>query len=309
MIYVKISGRLGNQLFQYAFVKMLQKYNPKEKVVFNFDSVYRAHENENDGHENTLRYFHTLGTEITDDINYSILQYIIWKVYNKFYPRSGSFSIRDKYERRWLLIMQFFGMYYLSLGYYPFRLKKPWWVKNLIVKGFFESPKYAEEIKAQLETEFQPLQPLLPENKDLLDVIRQRNSVCISIRRGDFVDNPANKNVYFVCDKQYFQNAIKKIKEKVSNPVFIVFSNDIEWAKQNVEIDGECYYESGKDPVWETFRLMSSCKHFIISNSTLHWWAQYLSPNPDKVVIAPSRWYRSDFQSDLYQDNWLLQEV
>lgn len=309
MIYIKMGGRLGNQMFQYAFAKVLQKHNPQEKIVFNFDAVYRGQKFPCDGFENSLRYFHTLGTEVNDDINYSIPQYIIWKIYNRFYPRGNSFKLRDKYERRWLRILQFFGMYYLSLGDYPFRLKKPWWVKNLIVKGFFETNRYASEIKAELQKNFQPLQPLLPENQKLMDVIRHRNSVCISIRRGDFVDDPNNKNVYFVCDRQYFQNAIQKIKEKVQDPVFILFSNDIEWAKQNVKIDGECFYESGKDPVWETFRLMSSCKHFIISNSTLHWWAQYLSPNPDKVVIAPNRWYRTDFQSALFQSNWLLQEV
>ena len=66
------------------------------------------------------------------------------------------------------------------------------------------------------------------------------------------------------------------------------------------------YYESGKDEVWETFRLMRACKHFIISNSTLHWWAQYLGEDKGKVIMAPSRWYRSDFQSALYLPGWTL---
>lgn len=79
----------------------------------------------------------------------------------------------------------------------------------------------------------------------------------------------------------------------VPDPVFIVFSNDIPWVKENLKIDGEVYYESGRDPVWETFRLMYSCRHFIISNSTLHWWAQFRSLNKDKIVVVPERWYNA----------------
>ena len=110
------------------------------------------------------------------------------------------------------------------------------------------------------------------------------------VRRGDFMSE-ANKKIFYVCDIEYYKNAATYIKEYVENPFFIVFSNEIEWVKANLNLNGEAIYESGKDPVWETFRLMESCKHFIISNSTLHWWAQYLCDNLDKIVVAPDRWY------------------
>ena len=113
-----------------------------------------------------------------------------------------------------------------------------------------------------------------------------------------------------ICDSNYFYDAIKIIKKRIDKPVFIVFSDDIEWVKNNMNFGADTYYESGEDPIWEKIRLMYTCKHFIISNSTFSWWAQYLSDNKQKIVIAPKRWkntaYKSDTSKlDIYQDFWI----
>lgn len=100
-----------------------------------------------------MKWFNTKGTEQQDVVNYSILQYAVWKMFNRFYPRTSSFSKRNKYERKWLPIMKFFGMYFLNLGYAKFPLKKPWWVKNLIVNGAFECEHYFDGIGDELNKE------------------------------------------------------------------------------------------------------------------------------------------------------------
>lgn len=311
MIYLNMGGgRLGNQLFRYAFAKELQKHNPKETIVFNFDEIHRTLYVSGFPNDNYLQHFKIDGLECQEAINYSIPQYIIWKIYNRFYPRQGNFIEKQRYEKKWVRILEFFGLYFFNYGFHSFKLKKPWWVKNIIVNGAFESEKYFPDIKAQLKEELVPRSPIHEYNAELLKIIESTNSVAISIRRGDFVDDKRIKGTYFVCDKRYYEEAISTIKERLENPTFIFFSNDIEWVKGNISIDGcPCYYESGKDEVWETLRLMSSCKHFIISNSTLHWWAQYLSENEDKIVIAPSRWFNLDMRSDIYQNNWILLPV
>lgn len=304
-----MDGRLGNQFFRYAFARHLHKHNPHETIIYNFDAILRQHRKDGDGQENSLRYFKTQGTDLQDGVNYSVIQYIVNKIFRRFYPYGKSFEVRDGYERRWLPVLKFFGLYYLNLGYSHFPQKKPWWIKNLIVNGSFECEKYFSDVKDELKMAFQPSAPLLEYNENLMNIIRHENSVAVSIRRGDFVKDKSVRDVYYVCGQHYYEKAVEEIKKRVSNPVFIIFSNDIEWAESNFHITGaKCFYESGNDPAWETMRLMSSCKHFVISNSTFHWWAQELSTQTGKVVIAPSRWYNNKFESALYQKNWILIE-
>jgi len=311
MIYINMGGgRLGNQFFRYAFARLLQKHNPGEVIIYNCDEIHRTYCTSGFHNENTLRYFNTRGVDYQDAINYSIAQYIILKIYNRFFPHGGSFKSINRYDRKWVKVLEFFGLYFLNLGYYPFRLKKPWWVKDIIVNGSFECDRYFSEIKDELLEAFQAKEPLQEYNQELMQTIQSTKSIAISIRRGDFVDDPQIKSKYFVCDKTYYEQAISLIREKIVNPTFIFFSNDIEWVKQNIHIEGcQCYYESGRDEQWEVMRLMSACKHFIISNSTFHWWAQYLSTNKNKIVIAPSRWFNDEYRSEIYQDNWITLPV
>ena len=78
--------------------------------------------------------------------------------------------------------------------------------------------------------------------------------------------------------------------------------------RQNLHFKGSVLVENnnGDDPVWEKMRLMSACKHFIISNSTFSWWAQFLSENPDKVVVAPSTWRKNEYHNCLYDESFIL---
>ena len=135
--------------------------------------------------------------------------------------------------------------------------------------------------------------------------IENNESVCISIRRGDFLANEHKKDC-FICDNNYFYKAISEIKKRLANPKFIVFSDDVEWCKNNMNFPSDTRFEDGNDPLWEKMRLMYSCKNFIISNSTFSWWAQYLSRNDNKIVIAPKKWRNNNYVSDIYEKNWIL---
>ena len=303
MIHIYIGGRLGNQLFQYAFVRMLQYHNPNEEVAWHWDRVLKRGEKE-DGWENSLVYFNTVDTQNVSEPQLTFIQKVCLKLYWLKYPYHGTRELCIKYQRRWGKLLGKVGVYYNERGYFPFQNKISR-KRNILIRGYFESPKYFAEIDHLLRKEIQPKFPLLQHNQSLMHTIEDTNSICVSIRRGDFVTDNNFRKRYYICDKRYIDRAIEYMQSNIQNPVFIFFSDDIEWVKKNLLCDAVCFYERGDDPVWEKLRLMYSCKHFIISNSTFSWWAQHLGQYEKKMVVAPAGWYNSPIQSDLYEENWI----
>jgi hypothetical protein len=141
------------------------------------------------------------------------------------------------------------------------------------------------------------------------------NSVCVHIRRGDFLTNPTHGFVGL----EYIVSAMKKIKgkidpEKIGNLgpsiKFFIFSDDIEWCKSHIQSKEEIYFvmdSPNKEKSGIILEIMKNCKHFIISNSSFSWWAAWLSENPEKIVIAPKRWFH-EFDADtcdLIPERWI----
>lgn len=313
MVATFIKGRLGNQMFQYAFSKAIKLAQGNDSpLIFDFSNVYRMGKPE-DGWEDALKYFKVEKYRKEQRImrKYtSILQKFIFLLY-KLDKKFGFFFSKES----WFSLFRKNGLLFVScnggnsLYYYPIYHKylNHGTFEKIICNGYFEVPALFEHIKPILMEEFTPKLPPRTENKYLYDVINSTNSVCVTVRRGDYLDDRFI-NKFFVCDINYFNAAIKKAKEVIQKPVFVFFSDDIEWVKSYISVDAPSYYESGTDPVWEKLRLMYSCKHFIISNSTFSWWAQYLSRNTEnKVVISPDHWFNTkiDIPSSLISDDFI----
>lgn len=308
MVQIEIHGRLGNQMFQYASIKGIMRKYEYTELGMNFQNeVYRRN------FENNLVDFNIDKYEEIKKINLNVYQKflltmvkVLQKILEKICKTREKFLIKQNYfERKLAPFLSKNGIYLLQQGYVEFRKTK---FKNQICIGCFESPKYFNHIKKEILEEFTPKVEMLKENDALYEHIKKEESVCISIRRGDFLSDK-NKKAHYVCTPEYFKKAVELMKSKIDNPTFIIFSDDIGWVKENMKFEGKVLYESGKDPVWEKLRLMYSCKHFIISNSTFSWWAQYLSRNEKKIVIAPSRWKNTYQNKDIYEENWDLIEV
>lgn len=308
MIYTTLNGRCGNQLFAYAMTKEIQYLTGDEQIVF-CDACLRE---ENDpSFRNELISFRVSSYEISHErgkqvfLHGSIVQKIVYFLF-KIHCRIPYKQRVDFYRRqeRWQPVLNKFGIYEITHGFSPIKTGK---VKNKFINGYFEDKKWFPDVREDLLRELKP-RMINHFNDDLYDKICTSESVCISIRRGDFLSNKL-RGVRDICDENYFRKAIEIMKDKVPNATFIFFSDEIDWVKENYNFGVPSFYETGNDGVAEKLRLMSGCKHFVLSNSTFSWWAQYLSTNEKKVVISPDHWLIiPGYKHQLIEDSWILIE-
>ena len=302
MIYVNVSGNAGNQFFQYAFArKIMLQFNDKltldMRYILSGDGIHKA--------ENALKYFHTVPFVESLDGKYYPIQRFVCAFLRRILPdmytpnEPKRFSFLRKYKRFLSNIGLYFydGSDYIDYGLNSRR------TKNILIKGLWESDRYFNDIRDLLLDELTPKYPPRIENKELHKIINESESICVSVRKFNKQKLP---NRFYTLDADYYYNGVKHIKKTYPEAKVFVFSDDIEWCRKNLFFGEDTFYESGSNPIWEIVRLMSSCKHFVISNSTFSWWAQYLSRNPGKIVVAPREWRRNEcVPIDIYEDNWV----
>lgn len=294
-IHLYIRGNCGNQFFQYAFAREIQEKIGGELII-NYSKV-RNSSNSMAESDNLLKEFNTVPYKYENNIGFGGL---IFKALKLFHILGGLKTFEKKtyiFFLKCAKFLPYFGIYYFDAAYYPFKFIKR---RNIFINGYFESPQYFTDIDERIVEELKPKKPELTQNEELYNIINNFESVCVTLKRRD-TENPK-----YSYSLNYYYSAIDYLCKRLSNPVFIIFSDDIEWCKRNIQIDAKVYYETKNNPIWEKIRLMSGCKHFVIYNSTFSWWAQHLSTNKDKIVVAPSKWMQRDDQPiDIYEDGWV----
>ena len=168
--------------------------------------------------------------------------------------------------------------------------------------GYFQCEKYFLHMRDRLLSEFQirnPPSKLLA----IKSITNGCNSVSLHIRRGDYVQF---SDTMGLCSIDYYRSAMSFLRKKTKTPKFFIFSDDIEWAKSAFANETDCVFIS--EP-WENslcdISLMSTCRHNIIANSTYSWWGAWLNQNPEKIVIAPSKWLATGQHTDIVPDSWI----
>jgi hypothetical protein len=289
MIGVDFTGRLGNQMFTYAFTRVLMEKYGEKSFTANFKRCGNPLENmwgDSLCHFNVMPY---------KSVNYDLIlkkgtslqriAYIIYMLLNKLPLIGNNDNLMSCIEFR----LRKKNIYFTGAADVAFQVERS--RGPVFIRGYFQDKRFFDHIRPILTREFTPKHSPLEHNKLLYEAISQPNSVCVSVRRGDYLSATYKKDFY-VCTPNYYDKAIQRICHRVEKPLFIFFSDDIQWVREHMHVEGyQCFYERGDDPVWETMRMMSGCHHFIISNSTFAWWASYLSDREGKIIIAPSRWF------------------
>jgi hypothetical protein len=181
-------------------------------------------------------------------------------------------------------------------------------VKRLYLNGFFHTGAMVEEVADVMRTELVLKAPAEGKNLEVLEQIRRsRHSVSIHVRRGDCTSPEADR-VHLPLE--YYLRALAIMQERLGDPTFFVFSDDMPFVKQYLPRNiSKVFVEHNDDfSAHEDLRLMSACHHHIIANSTFSWWGAWLSPGTDKMVIAPRHWYgpTDSYWPELLPSSWLL---
>lgn len=307
MIYVEMLGRMGNQMFSYAFARKIQIDNPNQMIATDFSNFEHIDESWID----YLDYFDCSYNHIVATRKTSFLQKMILRLY--FTQKKGRHTNIDSYEKRCAGLLQLFGLYIYETGFFPFKTRD--FNKNKLLIGYFESSNYFDDIKPILKKDFD-ISGIEQRNhlKKYFEKIDPNRDVCVGIRKWSKI---LDSNEYNVCSAEYYYNAIRKIKTrcKLERIKLYIFTEDPEWAKENYPFEDETEYitssVNGEIKPWEAMCLMMRFKYYIIANSSFFWWGQYLSKYEDRVTVAPAKWRGINFEShrDIYQKDWLLVDV
>ena len=262
MIIVKITGGLGNQMFQYAMGKQLAI---KHNTQLMFDTLELALYKKNlyTSRPFKLNIFPLIKKDLLflsdnhhlpiNNINY----YKVWiALYRKF---KGIKNICQD--------LQLIPEYYSSLP------------DQVYLDGIWNSESFFKEHAHTIRTLFAFNSDLNENNREWLKKINNCTSISLHVRRGDYL-SPCHRSTYNICNENYYRIAIDFIIRSVNNPKFFVFSDDIHWVKKNISHPNYIFHyveNNTGSQSFEDMRLMSHCIHHITANSTF-------IPNTTKII-------------------------
>lgn len=264
VVTARVIGGLGNQLFIYAAARALAVRNG---VALELDTIsgYTADEY---GRTYDLQHFQIKATQASG--------------WHCFADESG--ERRRYWTRKINGFLPFRCRRYIRQDR-PFehRLVKLRVSGRLYIEGYWQDEKYFKDVASLIRMELQPQASPSADNLVLAQKMASVDSVCLHARRHQYE---------FKLPPVYYSEAIRRIKTLVPNAHFFCFSDDVGWVRENIVADSPLTIvsEDGKNKNCDDLWLMTQCKHYIIANSTFSWWGAWLNPDPNKIVLAPSRW-------------------
>jgi hypothetical protein len=290
MIIANVIGGLGNQMFQYAAARSLslQLEQPLRLDISMFDG-YSLHQ----GFELERVFTCEIKTATEKDIR-AILAWQSAPLIRRILQRPRMAFLRNP-----KLVVE------PRFSYWPeFRFI----ARNSYLVGYWQSEKYFKSIATTIREDYNYKQPIDIHNAKWVAKIGEVNSVSMHVRRGDYVSDPRANATHGLCSLEYYRAAIRHVADRVADPHFFIFSDDMEWVRENMKVDYPCEYVSHNDGAesYRDMQLMSTCQHHIIANSSFSWWGAWLNPREDKIVVAPERWFPDQQRQtdDLIPPQW-----
>lgn len=265
MIRVVMLGRLGNNLFQYALGRVLAE---RHRVPLVLDGGRF-----NPGDWAMVRQIQRLGIKAEIRRGPSLLTRAMYRL-----------ARRHPWEfRGWTVVKEEEGFSGFDAGH----LNAP---DDSVLMGYFQSPRYFEEIEGLLRDELDLTRvPWAPGTLKMAERLKDPSVVAVHVRRTDYV----GWDVFDVCGPDYYRRAMARLREMKEGLRFVMFSDDPGWCRKTFAEDGVevcALPEAAGDPLHD-LHLMSCAGHHIIANSSYSWWAAWLGKKPGQRVIVPPVWF------------------
>jgi len=261
MILFLSDGRLGNQLFQYAFLNTIAKNN--EKII-------------------TANMEQFVGKF---DIKNKNFQHLELGKYNLFFIR----KLIKPYFLKLLIKVKLIGyirqersqtsavpLYIIKKGFLPI---------TLVETNFFQSEFFFDKDKVDFSLNVRYIKEA---EKFLAQVPKENTKIFVHVRRGDYIFESYLGVQGIDLPKNYFEKAMEEIAKDIENPFFVFLSDDFSFVK--------CCFENienkiiSKNSMATDLAIMSLCEYGIVSNSSFSWWGAYMMKNKKKVIF-PKYWY------------------
>ena len=250
MIYTNLKGGLGNIIFQIVATKSFA-YDKRVECSFPNLHSYLSFLNQEMTHNPKLNH----SFEYLENLDF-------FKNLNTSSPETD------------------IPTYYFDFCYHDIQLPND----DFYIDGFFQSEKFFGHNRKNILEWLKIPNPI----KEIIDTkyghYLNKKTTSIHVRRGDYVKL---SHIHYVQPVEYFLNSIDILKDKTE--LFLIFSDDIEWCKENIKLSNCVYIEDEKDYI--ELYLMSLCENNIISNSSFSWWGAWLNENENKTVIGPTNWF------------------
>jgi hypothetical protein len=272
MIIIKVQGGLGNQLIQYCFGNVLATQYGKEVA---YDLSFFDSSTKYTKRPYVLDLF-AITVRVATEEEVSTVRYPFF------------FSKTLEYLKK--LITKFFLRNY-DISYTPGLIETIVKSDSLYLQGYWQSYRYylsyIEELNSSIA--LKDMSQVEKVYKGLIASSSSRELVSVHIRRGDYLSHGGTD---MTLPTEYYKNAVHSVRESVKDPLFVVFSDDNAWVKQEMGdlFNGAVYAESFHLKDEEEFMLMKLCNHAIIANSTFSWLAALLGDRNTKTVVYSTDW-------------------
>jgi hypothetical protein len=278
MVIAKLFGGLGNQLFQYAAARALAHQN-HDSLKIDL-SWFQGNQSARDTPRTPDILQLSISANVANAAEIAACKHP-WGLVSK-----GARLVSQKVLKR----------YFHDWHPEVLHLKG-----NVYLDGYFQCERYFVNWATQILQEFRLTEDRLAALLPLTQQLEQLpNPVSLHVRRGDYLSAANASTLGNICNARYYQEAMQVMQHQTGPCNWIIFSDDVNWVRENINVGSNAMFISGTQlPTGEALTapqeifLMSCCRHHIIANSSFSWWGAYLNSSPNKFVVAPALWSRS----------------